>query len=683
MAITPWFKPAELSITPLPFQQIAQAGAMMQKQYDTGQAAQTLLEDQFAKIKALPVDAEKRDAKLKEYKDQITNLYNSAGHNYAQMLPGLAQIERSFKQDATYGDLGGINSNAESYAQIVKDYKDAASDGKFSGHDDLMWSAAIGNPLANYNNSGGYRRDPKTNSGVGVGFGNLYKLPEVGKAITDFMKDWKPTTIQGGLTGTTNGYLSSTTREFVSKDEAYLSAMEFALGNPDFEQMNKLVAQTSDPNQVYDVKNAKGQVVAQLKGQQAGLYKFYANIADSAAEKASYEKVTRDYLYDQAAADARKEAADNSYTDLNTPYALAASSVDSTLSNLNRQLVGNALAPGVTEEYSGYQGADVNYYKTVNGKKIKIDKNQAFVTPGVSYASGKTGAPGTDFGNFKAWSSEATYNGLAELDKQRVLFVADRLKSFSDADGKPVGAGMSLSKKDPTKWSKKDWEAVTKYIATYKNTNVSAIQHSYDSSKVRTELGKFYNDNMNNYYFYDKDNVLKGANANNMYSGTELQAAGVNIAEITGRLSAANIAADHIPGQYGKYTFAAPDVAVGTYGKNEAGAPLRGTFYIGKNRAQIQNDPSYVLDVFENGLSHAQQVGLPMPLFAGSDIIVTPGVSSNPNAAYSLTLQIPKQGTKVIQYNTPAELRNITANIVATDAEIQKILAEKLFTTTQ
>lgn len=678
MAITPWFKPAELSITPLPFQQIAQAGAMMQKQYDTGQAAVTLLEDQFAKLKALPVDVEKRDAKLKEYRDQITQLYDKAGHNYAQMLPGLAQIERSFKQDATYGDLAGINSNAESYAQIVKEYKDAAVDGKFSGHDDLMWTAAIGNPLAAYNNSGGYRRDPKTNSGVSVGFGNLYKLPEVGKGITEFMKDWKPTTIQGGLGGDDHGYLSSTTHEFITKDEAYLAAMQFALGNPDFEQMNKLVAQTSDPNQTYDVKDAKGNLVTQLKGQSAGLYKFYAGIVDSAADKTAYDKVTRDYHYDQAAADARKAAAKNQIIDLNTPYDLAATSVGETISTLNSKLSGTALAPGVKEETYGYQGSQIRYYKIVNGQKVTVPAEEAFTKVNVGQGFGVKA--GQEYPDAK-FTTTNVYNSLSELDKQRVMFIAGKTTSYTDDNGNPVGAGMNLAKKDPTKWSKSDWEYITKTMAKYKDTNVSAIMHTYSDNETRTELGKYYNDNMANFYFYDRDNVLDGANKNRMYSGAELQAKGINIESIVGRLSAANVTMDNVPGQYGKYTFAAPDVARIT----NSDKSINGTFYIGRNRAQIDN--AYILDVFENGLTHAEQVGLPMPLFAGSDVIVTPAVPSAPNASHALTIQIPGQATTTIQYNTPAEFRAATSTLLsqnnAVSTQLNKTLYEKLFTATQ
>lgn len=671
MAITPWFKPAELSITPLPFQQIAQAGAMMQKQYDTGQAAVSLLEDQFAKLKALPVDTEKRDAKLKEYRDQITQLYDSAGHNYAQMLPGLAQIERSFKQDATYGDLGGINSNAESYAQIVKDYKDAASDGKFSGHDDLMWSAAIGNPLAAYNNSGGYRRDPKTNSGVGVGFGNLYKLPEVGKAITEFMTNFKPNTIQGGLSGDSHGYLSSTTSEVLTKDEAYLAAMEFALTNPDFEQINKLVAQTSDPNQVYDVKNSKGQVVAQLKGQQAGLYKFYAGIADSAAEKAAYEKVTRDYHYDQAAADAKKAAAENAIQDLNTPYDLLQTSVDNTVSTIGNFLAGPdkdpfgaALKVGVTSKINP-KTKDVEYYR--NGQKISITEARAMSKENSTIMT------------------DAQFNQLSALDKERINFIAKTLPSTGSITAGlipsvrpnqlgPIKTNATLADINISNWTRDDWNAVSAKLKTYKDIQTSAIAHTYKDHKTREELGKYYNDNMANFYFYDAKNALAGtknANANRMYSGSELQALGINVSSITGRLSAANVASYNVPGTNNKYSFAAPDIAVLT----SADKSMQGTFYIGRNRATIDN--AYVLDVFDNGLSQAAMSGLPMPLFTDSDILVVP--TRTANAGNAVILKIPNKADKLIEYNNATELRQKSATELATNDELTLELVKRLF----
>ena len=673
MAITPWFKPAELSITPLPFQQIAQAGAMMQKQYDTGQAAETLLEDQFAKIKALPIDAEKRDAKLKEYKDQITNLYNSAGHNYAQMLPGLAQIEKSFKQDATYGDLGGINSNAESYAQIVKDYKDAATDGKFSGHDDLMWSAAIGNPLANYNNSGGYRKDPKTNSGVGVGFGNLYKLPEVGKAISEFMAKsaWSPTTIQGGLSGSSHGYLSSETNEFITKDEAYLAAMQFALGNPDFEQMNKLVAQTSDPNQMYDVKDKNGKVITQLKGQNAGLYKFYAGIVESTSDRLAYDKVTRDYHYDQAAADARKAETKNNIQDLNTPYDLLQTSLTNTVSTIdnflagpNKDPFGAGLKIGVTSRMNP-KTKGVEYYK--NGQLITLEQARAVNKENNTIMT------------------DAQFNELSALDKERIKFVAKSLLSTGAITAGlipsvrpnqlgPLKANATLADINISNWTKDDWNGIQNKLKTYKDIQASSIEHTYTDHETRDELGKYYNDNMANFYFYDAKNSLggqKNAHDNKMYSGSELQALGVNVNSITGRLSAANVASYNVPGTNSKYSFAAPDVAV----LSNKDKSLQGTFYVGRNRATIDN--AYILDVFENGLSQASMSGLPMPLFTDSDILVVPTRSTT--AANAVVLKIPNKADKLIEYNNAFELREKTAYELSTNAELSIEIANRLF----
>ena len=85
------------------------------------------------------------------------------------------------------------------------------------------------------------------------------------------------------------------------------------------------------------------------------------------------------------------------------------------------------------------------------------------------------------------------------------------------------------------------------------------------------------------------------------------------------------------------------------------------------------------MSVIDNGVSNASQVGLPMSLFAGSDITVSPTRSVNPNAAYAVRINIPGEGVTNIEYNTPAELRFATTNLLNNSSQIQSTVLDKLF----
>ena len=92
MAITPWFKPAELSITPLPFEAIAQAGLMKQKRLDTELEGVANITATLGTLKSATFDVEHKDAIQKEYNNdvmRITDLLMQDDPNAHKELLGL------------------------------------------------------------------------------------------------------------------------------------------------------------------------------------------------------------------------------------------------------------------------------------------------------------------------------------------------------------------------------------------------------------------------------------------------------------------------------------------------------------------------------------------------------------------------------------------------------------------
>jgi len=632
MAISIWDKPARLTLAPFPFEKYALAGAAKQKAYDEGEALRSSIDDEFYKIKVLPIDESKRDAKLNEFKSRIESLYTKAGGDYGKMASGLKELQREVKKETTYGDLAGMMSNYQEVTKGQEDFEKAATDGKFSGLDNLVYEASIQTPYQKYINEGGYSRDSK---GIGkkVNIGTLYKMPEVAKTLSDMFQQYTSDKYPQGLTPYYDpntkeftGYFVKGTTEFVDKNEVTGAVITAAYSLPEFKIVNQLVQQTADPNEQvtlkYTKKNPKtnkNEVVTQtLTGPAAGIYNFYKGTAEAIGEREAFNKLELDYVWDKLSEEKRTK--ESTTIPLNVPYAqVGAGSVMNTLNNIENIAIPGK--KGMTERYPGVPGGGYNEFVTTKDVEIKAAD----------------------------WATN--YNTLPFLDKERINFAKQQFPDLKD--------------KDPASFTVEERQKVLEVLKPYATKKVSSIKNAEGNATVRKTRGEFYNANMEDFVYYDVNNSI-GVNDNRMYTGTELRNNGIIVDEYVGDLSNANITPTQVAGV--SYTFAKPDIVNVKKADGSAGAQL----YVGKNMAQIDNN--YRLAAFENALTLSSTMGgIPYPLFDNPEIVVVS------KGMYDYDIKLPDNQTINIKGNDPVSFRTNMIKLYNASPAIQELIESSIF----
>lgn len=625
MAISIWDKPATLTLAPFPFEKYALAGAAKQKTYDEGEALMSSIDDEFYKIKVLPIDEAKRDAKLNEFKSKIEALYSKAEGDYGKMAFGLKELQREVKKETTYGDLAGMMSNYQEVTKAQEDFEKAATDGKFSGLDDYVYKASIQNPYQKYISEGGYSRDSK---GIGkkINIGPLYKMPEVGKTLSDMFQQYTSDKYPQGLTPYYDpntkeftGYFVKGTTEFVDKNEVIGAVMTAAYSLPEFKVVNQLVQQAADPNEQvtlkYTKKNPKtnkNEVVTQtLTGPAAGIYNFYKGTAEVIGEREAFKKVELDYIWDKLS---EEESTKTSTTvPLNVPYTqVGPGSVMNTIDNLKTTVIQGINS---TPVFGGSYGPGMGMSET------------EIVSPDYS----------------------TVYNDLSFLDKNRIDFIKTKINLPADV----------------STWKEAEWKKAIEALKPYATKKVSSIKNAEENATVRKTRGEFYNANMEDFVYYDPNNNI-GLNKNRTYTGTELRNIGIEITEYVGDLSNANIVPSQVAGT--SYTFAKPDIVNVKSASGQRGAQL----YVGKNPAQVDNN--YRIAAFENALTLSNSMGgIPYPLFNHPNIIVVS------KGMYNYDIKLPDNQTITIKGDDPVSFRTNIINLYNKIPALQELIELSIF----
>lgn len=208
MVITPWTKPAELTITPYPFQLMMAAAAAQKQQYDEGEALQGTIEDDLAKIKSIEIDTPLRDQELKNYQDKINRLVEKYKGDYGAMAAEFKQIQRDYNYNKNYGIIGAINNRYESRVKSVEE-KNKAVDAWIKGENGGMsredaqlaqaYEDAHQAPLT---------KDPKLGTFTGYYTENPTRTIKIQQKALALAKEMKPEVIalHNGLRDVGNGY---------------------------------------------------------------------------------------------------------------------------------------------------------------------------------------------------------------------------------------------------------------------------------------------------------------------------------------------------------------------------------------------------------------------------------------------------------------------------------------------
>lgn len=289
--------------TPVPFQELAYVAEKKQKRADEGEALITSLEDDFLKVKALPVDKPKRDSIVKAYRENLYSMYDQAGGDVTKIIPQVKNLQRKIKYDVTYGDLGDINRKATEYETLSTNFDKASLEGKFSGLDDYMRQYAIDVPLAQYTMQGGHTRNDAGISNS-VPWQDLSQLPDWGKEMSDWFTKYKADKYAGKTLQPTNaGYLVKETNELVRYEDLFMDGMRWVMSNPSFTKVNQIIGALTPQDYTTDVavgfdKNKNEFITQPVSGATAGVYDFVKNSIMSLAGRESYLKQDTDMFKD-------------------------------------------------------------------------------------------------------------------------------------------------------------------------------------------------------------------------------------------------------------------------------------------------------------------------------------------------------------------------------------------------
>jgi hypothetical protein len=129
MAISPWTKPLEMKIAPLPFEALAYGYEKRQQRQDKADELLSGLDESFLKINSIPLDTPRKQELVGELQQQVYSLVDKYKGDLAGALPEIKALNRKVQYETNYGELGAIKerynqfSTAEAKrAEAVKRY---------------------------------------------------------------------------------------------------------------------------------------------------------------------------------------------------------------------------------------------------------------------------------------------------------------------------------------------------------------------------------------------------------------------------------------------------------------------------------------------------------------------------------------------------------------------------------
>lgn len=153
--------PQEVYIAPLPFQELAMAGAAKQQQFNVAEQLLGETGDIPLKVGALPGEDEAlRNAEILRLDKQIEDIYKRTGNDLPQALGEIKKLARETKKELLYGKTGAIQREYDKFVDWDKRQQDRLKSGHIKEQDYLT---ERNQALAKYNASGGIGEfDPVT-----------------------------------------------------------------------------------------------------------------------------------------------------------------------------------------------------------------------------------------------------------------------------------------------------------------------------------------------------------------------------------------------------------------------------------------------------------------------------------------------------------------------------------------
>jgi hypothetical protein len=274
---------------PLPYEDMLKAGLAKQQQYNVGEGAAADI-DNFLKVQALDPDVDRRNQLVQGYKNELASQVQRAGGDYSKVLPFVKEQAKKIKEDLTYGPLGAIQSNYNTYQEAVKNLQKRVDEGDFLGQSDVGAWAAVEDPLKKYTGIG------EGKSGIYNRFkpGTVGKFSDIAKEASDFAQQWAKNSGYSDLKRVNNEFYGYTTNGWVKAPEVNQAVQEYISNNPKYQEQLSTIEGFYDAQQ----PGAGKQFVSQM----------LQGIASPIAERESFREVTPHFMGDPTASTRLKRA---------------------------------------------------------------------------------------------------------------------------------------------------------------------------------------------------------------------------------------------------------------------------------------------------------------------------------------------------------------------------------------
>ncbi len=675
MAITFGSKPAEFKYVELPFEALAAAGAAKQKRYDEGDKEITNINDTFLKIGSIKPDTKRKQELVDGYQQEIYQVVDQYSGDIGAALPKIKELQRKINYDMTYGELGAINnrykSQQESIADIQKYNEEYIKSGGKNGMSGKESQALLDYETNELNNA----PVQKNADGTWTTYQKYHRMPTINmyEEARQIAANMKPETIEQltKLKAIGGGFYQhgKETKKYLTAEAIQMAVEQTMRNDPRFTSylgwkneitgknkavgnyLQQTLAQTSEGIQYLPGKDNAGNesMINPYAWKDQVLHEDFTNAAADAGRIFQQSEITRDVDYMHVAP---KDSGSKTDPYASIPLSRPFETFNTGIQQLNstvKQVASGAGEIAITADQA--KGAD---------GKLKPDVRAQTSMSGTGFS--QTGPTKYFIKVDPANAYTSLTQNMNPLEKARLDYV--------------IKNNPGLNGKIPT--TAKEWGIIQQTLGALETAQVSTPQYSFVDDKTRKGGGAFYNANMAQFMYYDDSGVLTNAlpsklqKENRVYSGTELQQAGVKIEELVGKVASSTIAPKKIGGAGGGYTFASPDVVRMNVGGLQIDA------LVGKNKSQA--DANYLAQVLENGIASSQSTGLPMELFSGSNYVVSPV----PNDPYGYNLQkFDTKGNVVestsLKATNPVEMRRNVIELFNNNPGIQQELSDNLF----
>lgn len=245
---------------PMPFEAMAMVLEGKQKQYDSVDSSQKSQLAALLKVNALSSQSPARDAKIKEYEQEIVRINESVGGDLSKADGLTSDLAMKINEDLTRGPLSNYNTNYQLGQEMLKENKAKQDIGIGKGGISKSTNErATSFAFNNFDNA--VKESLKTDPNGIANFNKYNTVSEVNKAdkYDAFAKDFKSSGYQkAGLKLDSSGAFyrnTDTGKEFISSAELRNAIKQYYNQDEEMQQMDRQQLELGIPKEQIDWEN--------------------------------------------------------------------------------------------------------------------------------------------------------------------------------------------------------------------------------------------------------------------------------------------------------------------------------------------------------------------------------------------------------------------------------------------